>query len=95
MTNEETNRALLQPLIDAGVGTSEPLNLNVAALSHLLRENVANLTPLDPLMSNLLTSTAGVLETLNNRVRRLWDENAEPAPPLDDPEDAPPEEVEA
>ncbi len=93
MSNEETNRALLQPLIDAGVGTSEPLNLSVAELSQLLRENVSNLTPLDPLMSNLLTSTAGVLETLNNRVRRLWDENAEP---VEEPEgDPPPEGAEA
>jgi len=83
VSNEEANRALLQPLVNAGVGTSDPLNLSVAELSHLLRENVANLTPLDPLMSNLLTSTAGVLETLNNRVRRLWDENAEPMEELE------------
>ncbi len=88
----ETNRALLQPLVNAGVGTSDPLNLSVAELSQLLRGSVANLTPLDPLMSNLLTSTAGVLETLNNRVRRLWDENAEPP---EEPEgEASPQEAE-
>lgn len=89
------NRALLQPLIDAGIGADVPLDLTVPQLTQLLRDNVAGMTTLEPLMSNLLTSTAGVLETLNNRVRRLWDENAELAPPLDGPADAPPEEAEA
>lgn len=89
------NRALLQPLVDAGIGADAPLDLTVSQLTQLLRDNVAGMTALDPLMSNLLTSTAGVLETLNNRVRRLWDENAEPSPPLDGPADAPPEEAEA
>ncbi len=94
-TAREANRALLQALIDAGIGSDQALNLTVGQLTELLRDNVPGMTALDPLMSNLLTSTAGVLETLNNRVRRLWDENAELAPPLDGPADAPPEEAEA
>lgn len=91
----EANCALLQPLIDAGIGSDQALNLTVGQMTQLLRDNVAGMTALDPLMSNLLTSTAGVLETLNNRVRRLWDENAEPSPPLEGPPDVPPEEAEA
>ena len=79
MPDKEANCALLQPLIEAGIGADVPLNLTVPQLTQLLRDNVAGMTTLDPLMSNLLTSTAGVMETLHNRVRRLWDENAEPA----------------
>lgn len=70
------NRLLLEPLIEAGIGTSDPLAMSVTELAGVLRGNVAGMTTLDPLMSNLLLSTAGVLETLNTRVRTLWEANA-------------------
>ncbi|MET4683677.1 hypothetical protein [Brevundimonas faecalis] len=72
-------RALIQPLIDLGLGGSDPLTASPVQLATAMRTAAPTLASVDPSLPNLLFSTAQVFETANDRIRTLVALNA-PAP---------------
>lgn len=70
-------RALLQPLVDVGLGTGQITGTTQQVLE-AMRNTAIPIAALDHSLSNLFMSTANVLQTLDDRVRTLW-EQASPA----------------
>lgn len=71
---KEQNRGHLQPLIDLGFGT-ENISGSPQEIVDALRNAAPALQMLDQTMFNLLTSTAQVFQTTNDRIKALWHHN--------------------
>lgn len=71
---KEARRGILQPLIDAGLGTGQ-ITVPTSDLIEAIRNSAASAASLDNSLSNLFISTASVFQTLDDRVRVLWEQN--------------------
>lgn len=71
---KEQNRGHLQPLIDLGFGTDN-ISGSPQEIVDALRNAAPALQMLDQTLFNLLTSTAQVFQTANDRIKVLWDQN--------------------